>query len=48
MNKLLNRIKYELSFYVYKHYTMGDVLALIGILIMFTLFWYIALVTGIK
>lgn len=50
--KLLNRIKYECNsiagITLYKQYTVLDMLVLLGILIILTLFFYVALVTGIK
>lgn len=52
MEKLINRIKYEFNsiagITVYKQYTILDMLVLVGILITLTLFFYVALVTGIK
>ena len=52
MKKLINRIKYECNsiaeITLYKQYTILDTIILVGILIILTLFFYVALVTGIK
>ena len=51
MKKLINRIKYECNsiaeITLYKQYTVGSTLSLVGILIILTLFFYVMLVTGI-
>ena len=52
MKKLINRIKYECNsiagITLYKQYTVLDMLVLGGILIILTLFFYVALITGIQ
>lgn len=52
MKKLINRVKYECKsiagITLYKQHTVLDMLVLFGILIILTLFFYVALVTGIK